>query len=49
MLVGKPKGKIPFRKPRRRWEDNIKEDLWVNRDECCGLDLPSLGYRPMDT
>jgi len=23
-LVGKPEGKRPFGKPRRRWEDNIK-------------------------
>jgi hypothetical protein len=26
-LVGKPKGKRPLGKPRRRWEDNIKLDL----------------------
>jgi hypothetical protein len=26
-LVGKPKGKGPFGKPRRRREDNIKRDL----------------------
>jgi len=25
--VGKPEGKRPFGKPRRRWEDNIKMDL----------------------
>ena len=24
VLVGKPEGKRPFGKPRRRWEDNIK-------------------------
>jgi hypothetical protein len=24
ILVGKPKGKRPLGKPRRRWEDNIK-------------------------
>jgi hypothetical protein len=24
VLVGKPKGKRPFGRPRRRWEDNIK-------------------------
>jgi len=23
-LVGKPEGKIPLGRPRRRWEDNIK-------------------------
>jgi hypothetical protein len=27
ILVGKPEGKRPLRRPRRRWEDNIKLDL----------------------
>jgi hypothetical protein len=27
VLVGKLKGKRPFGRPRRRWEDNIKMDL----------------------
>jgi hypothetical protein len=27
VLVGKPEGKRPMGKPRRRWEDNIKIDL----------------------
>ena len=27
MLVGKPEGKGPLGRPRRRWEDNIKMDL----------------------
>jgi hypothetical protein len=27
VLVGKPKGKRPLGRPRRRWEDNIKMDL----------------------
>ena len=26
-LVGKPVGKKPLGRPRRRWEDNIKMDL----------------------
>ena len=26
-LVGKPEGKRPLWRPRRRWEDNIKMDL----------------------
>ena len=26
-LVGKPEGKRPMGRPRRRWEDNIKMDL----------------------
>jgi len=28
-LVGKPEGKRPLGRPRRRWEDNIKMDLQV--------------------
>ena len=27
VLVGKPEGKSPLGRPRRRWEDNIKIDL----------------------
>ena len=27
VLVGKPEGKSPLGRPRRRWEDNIKMDL----------------------
>jgi hypothetical protein len=26
-LVGKPEGRRPFERPRRRWKDNIKIDL----------------------
>jgi hypothetical protein len=26
-LVGKPEGRKPLERPRRRWEDNIKIDL----------------------
>jgi hypothetical protein len=38
-LVGKPEGRRPIGRPRRRWEDNIKMDLrevawggmdWIN-------------------
>jgi hypothetical protein len=29
VLVGRPEGKRPLRRPRRRWEDNIKMDLQV--------------------
>jgi hypothetical protein len=28
VLVGKPEGKIPLGRPRRRWDDNIK---WIFR------------------
>jgi hypothetical protein len=34
VLVGKPEGKRPLRRPRRRWEDNIKMDL---QEVGCGL------------
>jgi hypothetical protein len=27
LLVGKPEGKRPLRRPRRKWIDNIKMDL----------------------
>ena len=27
VLVGKPEGKRPLWRPRRRWDDNIKMDL----------------------
>jgi hypothetical protein len=28
ILVGKPEGKRPLRRPRHRWEDNINMDFW---------------------
>jgi len=33
VLMGKPEGKRPLGRPRRRWEDNIKMDL---REVGCG-------------
>ena len=42
VLVGKPEGKTPLGRPRRRWEDNIGMDLremgcdpgeWINLPE----------------
>jgi hypothetical protein len=42
VLVGKPEGRRPLVKPRRRWEDNIKMDLrevgW-----CHGMDRSGSG------
>jgi hypothetical protein len=41
-LVGRPEGKIPLGRPRRRWEDNINLDLreigidganWIRLDQ----------------
>ncbi|KDR24435.1 hypothetical protein L798_06502, partial [Zootermopsis nevadensis] len=28
VLVGKPEGKRPLGRPRRRWADNLRRDLW---------------------
>jgi hypothetical protein len=36
VLVGKPEGKRPFGRTRRRWEDNIKMDL--QELGCGGMD-----------
>ena len=36
VLVGKPEGKRPLGRPRRRWEDDIK------------IDLQEVGWRGMD-
>jgi hypothetical protein len=40
LLVGKPEGRRPLGRPRRRWWDNIRMDLeevgWVDVD-CVGL------------
>jgi len=40
VLVGKPEGKRPFGRARRRWEDNIKMDL--EEVGCGGMDWMSL-------
>jgi hypothetical protein len=43
VLVGKPEGKRPLARPRRRWEDGLKIYLrdigWVG----CGVDSPGSG------
>ena len=36
VLVGKPEGKRPLGRPRRRWEDNVKMDL--QEVGCGGMD-----------
>jgi hypothetical protein len=40
VLVGRPEGKRPLGRPRRRWEDNIKMDL---REIGIDLDLAGSG------
>jgi hypothetical protein len=48
--VGKPEGKRPLGRPRRRWEDNIKMDLreigWGGMD-CIDLDQNSDQWRAL--
>jgi len=34
VLLGKPEGKRPLRRPRRRWENNMK---WIFRKEDVGV------------
>ena len=34
VLVGKPEGKRPLGRPRRRWENNIKMDLQEVGGDC---------------
>jgi hypothetical protein len=46
VLVGKPEGRRPMGRPKRRWEDNIKMDL--QEAGCRGMDwteLPKDGER----
>jgi hypothetical protein len=40
VLVGKPEGKKPRERPRRRWEDNIRMDL--QEVGCGGMDCIEL-------
>jgi hypothetical protein len=42
ILVGKPEGKRPLGRPKRRWEDNIKMDLIVREIELAGMDWINL-------
>jgi hypothetical protein len=34
VLVGKPEGRTPLGRPRRRWEDNIKMDFQEMEGGC---------------
>jgi hypothetical protein len=40
VLVGKPEGKSPLGRPRRRWEDDIK--LNIQEVGCGGMDWTAL-------
>jgi hypothetical protein len=48
ILVGKPEGKRPLGRPRRRWVENIKIDLKRDRRRCYGLDRSGLGQGPVE-
>jgi hypothetical protein len=43
VLMGKPEGKRPLERPRRRWEIGIETDLMVIGWLGCGVDLPGSG------
>jgi hypothetical protein len=43
VLVGKPEGKIPLGRPRRRVEDGIRMDLRKTGLGGCGLDSTDSG------
>jgi hypothetical protein len=47
VLVGKPEGKRPLGRPRRRWKDGIRMDLReIGGGGVCGLDSTGLGQGP---
>jgi hypothetical protein len=47
VLVGKPEGKRPMGRPRRRWEDGIRMDLREIGLGGCGLDSTGSGQGPV--
>ena len=48
VLVGKPEGKRPLGRPRRRWEDSIKMDLQeVGRGDWMELAQDRDGWRAL--
>jgi hypothetical protein len=48
VLVGRPEGKRPLRRPRRRWEDNIKMELReTGIDGANWIRLAQAGYGPV--
>jgi hypothetical protein len=47
VLVGKPEGKSPLGRPRRRFEDGIRIDLRETGFGGCGLDSTSSGQGPV--
>jgi hypothetical protein len=49
VLVGKPEGRRPFGRPRRRWEDGIRMDLKEIGLGGCGLDSTVSGQGPVES
>jgi hypothetical protein len=47
VLVGKPEGKRPLGRPRRRWEDGIRMDLREIGLRGCGLDTTGSEQGPV--
>jgi hypothetical protein len=47
VLVGKPEGNRPFRRPRHRWEDGIRMDLRETGLGGCELDSTGSGLGPV--
>jgi hypothetical protein len=47
VLVGKPEGRRPLGRPRRRWEDGIRMDLRETGLGGCGLASTASGQGPV--
>jgi hypothetical protein len=47
VFVGKPEGKRPLGRPRRRWEDGIRMDIREIGLGGCGLDSTVSGQGPL--
>jgi hypothetical protein len=47
VLVGKPEGKRPLGRPRRRWEDGVRMDLREIGLGGCGFDSTVSGQGPV--
>jgi hypothetical protein len=47
VLVGKPEGKRPLGRPRRRWKDGVRMDLREIGLGGCGLDSTGSGQGPV--
>jgi hypothetical protein len=49
ILVGRPEGRRPLGRPRRRWEDNIKMDIRARRwEDNIKMDIREVGWEDMN-